>query len=278
LVIWGVRPKRLRKTKILPEEAKKLSPELAYILGVTEGDGCLCRAKRKSLPGENYDYILTLGVTDSDFADHFSENIEKWLSFKPYRNKRPQRGMRTKDVHIMRLRSKDAYEFLSDFDLDNLLESDDKIKSRFLKVFYDSEGSVPKNKKARSIFVDVINLRITTLVRKLLKSMKINLSNLQEANATHNQKYYYFHICSTKSLELFRDKIGFSIQRKQDRLINLLNQLPSSEEIIKKKKGYLNNRKTLYCYISENPGLCQYDISKKIEWNRHKVDVTLNFY
>ena len=273
----GVKPKRLRKTKILPQEAKRLSPELAYILGVVEGDGCLCKAKRRSLPGENYDYVLTLGVTDKDFAEYFSKQVKKWCFFQPYMAKYPQSGMGTKDVYVVRLRSKDAYEFLSNFDLNTILESDEKIKGMFLKGFYDSEGHVTKNKKGRSVIVGVTNLRIIKLVERLLETMNIRTSGLKQRNIEGYKKFYLLYASSTKALELFRDKIGFSIKRKQDRLTDLLNQLPSSEEITKKKKEYLNNRKTLYCYIRENPGLCLYDISKKIEWSRHKVVCYLKF-
>jgi len=273
----GVKPKRLKKIKILPEKAKILSPELAYILGVIEGDGCLCKAKRRSIPGKNYDYILTLGVTDKDFADYFSKILTKWSSFKPYMAKRPPRELGTKDVYIVRLRSKDTYEFLFNYDLNTLFKSNKKIKCMFLRGFYDSEGHVTKNIVGRSIVVGVVNLKIMKLVRKLFKSMNIKISDLKSRKLEGFQRYYYFNISSTKALELFRDKIGFSIMRKQERLTNVLNQLPTSEEIAQKKKGYLNNRKLLYKFIRENPGWCSYDISKKIGWKKTKVASYLKF-
>ena len=175
----GVKPKRLRKTKILREEAKVLSPSLAYILGVVEGDGCLCKSKRRETPGENYDYFLALKVIDEDFADYFAYQVETWSKFVTYKCKTSHSTENRKDIFTIRLRSKDVYEFLSYYDLNKLLQADEKTKGMFLKGFYDSEGSVARDIHGRSIIVGVVNLETITLVRKLLESLNFKLPNLK---------------------------------------------------------------------------------------------------
>lgn len=221
----GVKPKRLRKTKFLPKESKKLGPELAYILGVIQGDGCLCKSKRHSLRGECFDYILVLGVTDKDFADYFSKQLEKWSSFKTYKYKYPQRGKGTKDIYGIRLRSKDVFEFLSNFDLDILLESDEQIKSMFLKGLFDSEGSVSKTKKSRTIRIGMCNIKIIKLAKNLIESLGIKCGKIHVRKVLDYKPLYLFCISSKESLKRYRDCIGFSIKRKQERLDNLISVL-----------------------------------------------------
>lgn len=267
----GVKPKRLRKTKILPTKSKKLSPELAYILGVIEGDGYLGKVKRHSLNGENYDYILVLSVTDKDFRDYFILQLENWSGFGVYKSKNPQLGKGTKDVYRARLRSKDMYEFLKSYDINKLKESSDEIKAMFLKGFFDSEGHVTRKQKNGQITVGVVNYSIIHLVRALLESLEIKIGSLNE-KALIDKKYYYFSIASIESLQKFRDKIGFSIKRKQDRLINILNNSTSYNEIIRKKEQYQNNKNKVYSIISKNQGICIYEISKKLGWSTSKVN------
>jgi intein-encoded DNA endonuclease-like protein len=217
----GVKPKRLRKTKFLPKYARQLTPELAYILGVIKGDGCLCKSRRHSLRGACFDYVLVLGVTDREFAEYFAKQVTKWSGFTLYMYVRRQLGKGPKDIFCVRLRSKDVYKFLNDFDLNKLKIASDEAKSQFLKGFYDSEGSV--NTRSKMIHVGVVDKETILLVRSLLSSLGITFGGLLEKKL-QKLTFYYFIIASTQSLLLFRNLIGFSIERKQESLNTCLRK------------------------------------------------------
>ncbi len=263
------KPKCLRKTKILPSRAKKLSPELAYILGVIEGDGCLYKYRRHSLRGECYGYGLVLSVTDKDFADYFYDQVKKWCGFHLYRNRGPQTGIGYKDIYTIRLRSKDAYEFLKTFDLDELKESSEEIKCMFLNGFFDSEGHVPKRKNG-FIHIGVVNLDIILLVRNLLQSLNIKFGSILEKNLT-DKTFYYFHIGSIESLQRFKDKVGFSIKRKQDRLVHILDSNQSYKELQLQKEQYKLNKEVVYKLILNNQGISLSEIARKLNWDVGKA-------
>jgi intein-encoded DNA endonuclease-like protein len=223
----GAKPKRLRKIKLLPLKAKELTPELGYILGVIESDGCLCKSKRNESRGENFDYALILGVTDKDFADFFTQQVEKWCDYKPYTSVTPPRGMGTKDVYWVRLRSKDAYEFLNSFDLNQLKKAPKEVKSMFLRGFFDGDGSVCK-----AIHIGVTNKETITLANRLLKSLGIKSGHIHTKPTIFGTPFHHFIIASAKSLQRFQEKVGFSIKRKQDRLVALVQ---SKSHILKQK-------------------------------------------
>lgn len=223
-IYLGVKPKRLRKTKFLPEGAKRLTPELAYVLGVLKGDGCLCKNKRHSLRGECFDYVLTLGVTDEDFAEYYKEQLEKWSRFIAYAHIRPPRGKGTKPVFTIRLRSKDIYEFLNGFDINKLKLSSSTIKAMFLRGLYDSEGHVSKFRENKNglIHIGMADFKTVVLAKELLSLLNIHSGKLLERTLNTGTRFYYFHIGSLEGLRKFRDNVGFSIRRKQERLNDLI--------------------------------------------------------
>ena len=70
----------------------KPSRELAYIIGMLYGDGCVTKIK-KSEPG--YDYRIQLNTVDKEFAIIFSKVMAKLLNrkyHKPYWNEKRRNG------------------------------------------------------------------------------------------------------------------------------------------------------------------------------------------
>jgi len=148
----------------LPNSAKKLSPELAYIYGVLIGDGSIDSGKR-----------VNLNVNDKDFAYAFAKALKKWSNLEPTINKRKVfsnhqtkygNWVRTDNIqYVVRLGSKQAVNFLLsnikcrtyDWEVPEpiLSSKNEKIKGSFLKGFFDSEGSVVYNKRYNKKRIDL---------------------------------------------------------------------------------------------------------------------------
>lgn len=236
----------------LPESAKKLSPELAYIYGVLIGDGSL---------ELSHSYRVNLNVNDKDFAYAFAEALKKWSNLKPTINKRKVFGnhqtkygdwIRTDNIqHVVRLGSKQAVEFLLsnvecrtyDWQVPkSVLDSKNEIiKGNFLKGFYDSEGSVIYDKKYNNKRIDLMIFKTTGI-----KDIQMILSELGIKSILKNEKHgmCLLRIIGKNNLRLFLDKINFTIFRKRNTLEKALNSyIRDAYDGEKVRKDILNSIK-----------------------------------
>ena len=204
------------RIKRLPKNAKELSEELAYILGVAYCDGHISTKQRR----------IILSATDKEFVLKFKDKLEKWSKFKTrfYSRtlKKPDYIKARKLQYVSYIDSKEASIFLKDFDLNKISNSNNSIKCAFLKGCFDSEGCVDKN--GRIIFYNT-NLKLINLVYCLLKS--INIISIISSGMLKNQyskakNIYSLTINNINNKSLYFHNIGFSIKRKQERLQDYL--------------------------------------------------------
>lgn len=220
-------PKAMRisaelRTKRLPESAKILNEDLAYILGVAYGDGHISVKQRR----------VILSVTDKDFALKFKETIERWSGFKARfftRLIKLDEYIKNRKIqYVSYIDSIKASSFLKNFDLNFLRNSEDKIKSAFVKGFFDSEGTV--SKKQTGLSCSNTNINLIYLIKTLLNSFgiepKINIAKTRPIrNHPGNRPIYILHIHKMESILKYYNLIGFNIQRKQERLIKQINYI-----------------------------------------------------
>jgi intein-encoded DNA endonuclease-like protein len=199
------------RTKRLPSKAKNLAADLAYILGVIKGDGCVSVAQRR----------VILSATDKDFVSEFKRALENWSEFSArfYSRdiKKPVYIKNRKTQWVSYIDSKDAAEFLADFDVHKIQTSSAEIKCAFLKGLFDSEGSVSKD----SVIFYNSNFRIIELVYNLLTDLGIEPKiNHYKAKSLSGKEISYSRVCIYKkdSLRKFANLVGFSIVRKADKL------------------------------------------------------------
>jgi intein-encoded DNA endonuclease-like protein len=196
----------------LPKKAKKLSPELGYILGVIYGDGFVDVKFKKTC----------LNVTDKDFADNFAVVLEKWSGKKP-----TARYNKKRKYYEVRLYGKRIASFLKNFDVMTISSASEEVKCSFLKGLYDSEGTVaaynldnPK-KASRKIGFYNADEELLRLVIRILKDVgfkNIKLNSKRRSGFGSKRKQYEILLYGKKNLELFHQKIGFSIKRKLKQL------------------------------------------------------------
>jgi len=211
------------RTKRLSEIAKKLSKELAYALGVIYGGGHVSVKQRR----------IVLGATDKEFAEEFKRNLEKWSGFKAMFYLKKQTNLSCyikskKPLYTVYIDSKEASEFIKNFDINIIKKASIKVKSAFLKGLYDSDGSILKIGFGVSFYNTDFSLIL--LIRELLRYYGIS-STITESKTPKigscigGRDYYKLSIYKKENILKYYDFIGFTIQRKLERLITKVNSI-----------------------------------------------------
>jgi len=183
---------------------EKLSPAKAYILGVLCGDG----------------HINNKGIKleirkDLEFIEEFSKSLEEVYGIKyEYYHYKPKNSLilnatseiiskdlmrycnfKTKKWHVPR----------------QILESKNEIIiGYFLRGLFDSDGSAGLKQKSAILYST--NLNGLKDVSKLLKKFNIKHS------ISEYKRYNIIGIYRKSNVKKFKEKIGFTIKRKNDRL------------------------------------------------------------
>lgn len=199
-----LREKQLRKPT---KEFSNLSSEKAYILGVLCGDGHI-----------NPSSIRFEIKFDEEFIKRFSQCFDMvyglYFPYKYYKKR---------DSFVLYVSSEIICEDLLKYGKFGTLEwkvpeeilncNDEKIISNFLRGIYDSEGSVAKSAVTISSVSKKGIKGISYLLKKLGIKNKIRL---------YRKKYYTLYIFRKERFKIYREKIGFTIKRKQERLNEML--------------------------------------------------------
>jgi len=199
----------------------KPTPELAYVLGVLQGDGYI-RKKRY------WHYNIELQTKDIEFAEEFSKAIAKVLDKK---FKKPKLEYRKTKSNLYRVcyYSKAFYIWYKNQTLKTLkkyIEHNKECVKMFLRGIYDSEGS---NYKCMYIKLVNSNLELLKYIKYLLErylSIRISRIHLACKAGTKSTKKngevittkkncYAISICKKLYVQRFLREVGFSIARKQ---------------------------------------------------------------
>ncbi len=204
----------------LKEGYEKLTEEKAYVLGVLCGDGYLSTG-----------YRIGLDVCDLDFAEEFKRCLETTYGIKI--NIGLQKGRHTnmtpngvgKDKYFVVLTSKLAHSDLiqySDFKThtwivpNEILKSENlKIKSSFLRGFFDSEGT-PRVKKKGSSAIQVCSGNKASIL--VIKETLLNDFNIEMKVEERDNEFIVLYSERYKDIKNFSDMINFTIKRKKDKL------------------------------------------------------------
>lgn len=223
------------RTKRLPENAKILSENLAYILGVVYGDGHVSVKQRR----------VILAATDKEFVLNFKNKLENWSGFKvrffTRLIKLDEYIKNRKIQYVSYIDSVEASKFLKNFNLNIIKFSEDKTKCAFVKGFFDSEGTVLKiDTHSKNVGLGCSNTKIKLifLIKTLLESLemesKINVTKTRPIR-THpgNRPFYKLWIHKRENVIKFHSLIGFNINRKQERLEKQINYIKSRSGVTK---------------------------------------------
>jgi hypothetical protein len=145
------------------------TPEMAYVLGVIFGDGCVtCYRKQNS-------YRIQLTCTDREFAESFKCALEA-IGLRPsLRFAKPPTKNR-KAVWRVEALSKLFYEWFRTLNFEELklFLRTKELKREFIRGFYESEGCLHKvktRKRGWCIYICNTNEDLTKLVRAPLSDL-----------------------------------------------------------------------------------------------------------
>jgi len=211
---------------VIPPAAKwKAEPsnELAYMIGVVQGDACVSKSKDKSW----YRYRIRLEVIDKEFAETFSRVMAKLLNRKyiePRWDKKQKKW-------TVKYDSKAFYLWYKKIEKQGLeefkpyIEYDTETVRYYLKGLFDSEGGNYRNKY---IYLSNSKKELLEYVQYLLKKyfdivatgpyLVYEAGDIEIINGVetrYNHDYYSIHIYRKLHVQKFLKEIGFSIIRKQ---------------------------------------------------------------
>jgi intein-encoded DNA endonuclease-like protein len=199
---------------------RKPSPELAYVIGTMFSDGYKYF--------NNGGYRLRLAVVDREYAEEFGKNLAKLLGrkepYKPFYNENLKRW-------IVVGSSIQLYKFLNRpfEELKPYIEHCKDCVSAFLRALFDGEGSIYK----RKLILYNTDEKLLSYIQYLLESFFDINSTLHLAMKKGSIKHfpngvykatedcYYIYIRANSLLNFYK-YIGFTIERKQQRLIKAI--------------------------------------------------------
>ena len=195
------------------------SPELAYIIGVSKGDG--------SVRSQKWNHRVRLRVIDKEFAEEFDRCASHVLGS-------PRHAITWLSNHglwCVEVLSVLLVRFLRGpfSQVVKAVTHCEKCAAGFLRGFFDSEASM----SGRSLDVSNGSIRIMRLVKQLLLKIGVQSTGPRLAQKggrlvtikgriyRANKNIYALHVLST-SLSEYANQVGFSIERKRPALASAL--------------------------------------------------------
>lgn len=211
----------------LNKNATILNEDLAYILGVKRGDGYW----RKRITPQRTSGEIGFNVKNLDFAKEFEKRLKRWSGIQP--------KIWEKDgkFYVM-LYSIDAVNAAQEISLKAILTSNKRVKADFLKGLYDSEGGVlGKNLDRRKfacrwIHFSNSNKETILTVSRLLKDFGIKYRVKTRIHSGFGSKklQYEILIFGLENFKKFYKNIGFSIEYKKDKPLEVINSYEKSRK------------------------------------------------
>lgn len=222
--------KKMKEKKSIPlnNSIYNHNLELAYIIGVLNGDGCLSHRR------------IFLNSIDKDFIKNFNEKIENWSELKPktykYFDTKSHNYKQGFHYETM-INSIKIKEFLMQFYISkneeaikniNKFLNKKELQIAFIEGFFDSEGTI--NKEISRIRITNINKNILELIKRYLKNIKIKSIIYKDKRSYEKriinkmiQPIFIINIQDKENIKKFCNIIDSSIKRKQDKILKIRN-------------------------------------------------------
>jgi len=195
---------------------------LAYLLGALYGDGSFSNER------------IFFGVTDRDFVEAVANTVKKLFGIELTIRTRKLSLKNPKWKDYFHFSSRKIYSYLEKYNpkINNELprfikKGNLRVKSAFLKGFFDAEGNVDiRSVKRKDGRTDVIrHVKGFSNNTKMLNEIKQILSTFDIKSKIFRGKKNNYYICiwNYRSLKIFNENIGFVIKRKQLSLEKALN-------------------------------------------------------
>lgn len=197
--------------------------QIAYFIGAIMGDGCYSINNKYPRPrfiftSSDKDFILLIQQLAEEL---FDVDMKINISELSKKNKKWRDSYKVSSRTIYKNLSfyLPNHKILPDF----IINGTSEIKAAFISGFFDAEGGVSiswiKSRKAidRRLHCSNQNLDLLNTITTYLKDMDI------KSFIITYPRYYCLNIWGFSSCCLFRQKIGFKIRRKKDKLDELID-------------------------------------------------------
>ena len=210
------------KTKRIDLDA---SPELAYIVGAYFGDA-------SATEGSNYRYKVKLKVVDREFAEAFGSAL-RGIGLNPrmgFENDRTRTGR-----WYVEATSKSLFRFLTG-SRERLFEVAKAYPREFLRGFFDSEGSAVVSKGRVKVVASNYDIEVLRFCQNLLEGREIHSKiyktkrrgqpvMIRGKQYKYNSDLFTLTINQKESVYRYTREVGFSIPRKQNKLLSYFGLL-----------------------------------------------------
>jgi intein-encoded DNA endonuclease-like protein len=206
------------------------SPELAYVIGVILSDGFKYF--------DNRNYRIGLIVKDKEYAEEFGKNLAKILGkkglYEPFWSKDLKQWVIVGcSVQLFKFLNRPFEE------LKFYIEYSKETVASFLKALFDGDGSiyvkVRRGERKRILWLYNADKQLLIYVQHLLKKFfnvdatgphletrKDSIKHFPNGKVYKTTQNCYYIYIRAKSLLNFYKHIGFTIKRKQQRLIKAI--------------------------------------------------------
>ena len=197
----------------------KFNENLAYILGIIKGDGCI------NINKYTKGHIVIVHTIDKSLANNFYDSLKK-LNLNPYMCLVPPRnGISKKNQYRIQAVSKKFclwYNSLSLNKIKKLLDNRKKIIA-FLKGFYEAEGCLCKqikNKKRLRITLTHTDIKLLKLTKNLANKLNFNfiLNGPYDPSGFGKKLRYNFTINKQEEVKRFINVIKPCIKYGEKRI------------------------------------------------------------
>jgi len=198
--------------------------EIGYILGALKGDGFI---------GKNTDKqrMIMLSVKDKTFCETFRDCLFNLFGRKYKVSKVKNYSYTQGFCWVVRCTIRSVVNFFENYDIYNLINDEDSIKTGFLRGFFDAEGcSFYKYYPNRPSYTKIVmicnkNKKLLELCQNLLESLELKTRKI--LYCAEKGDVYPLHLSISKeNLIRFKNQVGFSIPYKT---LNLENCIKSYE-------------------------------------------------
>jgi hypothetical protein len=173
-----------------------ITPDLAYILGVLKGDGCVYEHRRGA--------DIKLVTKDYVFAKSFAEALTR-IGLSPRIYLESNKHSLGRGVYFRVEASSKAfyiwYKSLSLKDIEDMLTNQELVAS-FIRGFYESEGSY--NKSEHYIHIYNTDMELIEMCQRLLQKLGLNFNiYVKKHNVRSNKPLYVLYKKSKKEVQKF---------------------------------------------------------------------------
>ena len=208
-----------------------LDQNLAQFLGYLLGDGSIEEDR------------ITFFESDSKLIEYYKNKFNRYFKLKSnftFRNSKNYYQLRLTSRPLVRLVRNEFFNNKSSLNSlipSKVLMSDNLILSKFLKGLFDADGYV----SGKKISISLNNKNLIKQIQMSLLRFSIISSFLEydnNKNKYSNNHKYTIQITDKESINLFKKQIGFTLNKKQKKI----------NDIIKQKDNKSNIRQILYSW------------------------------